>query len=82
MLNAGGVNLGKSELQEVEYGLCQANWSCKFQERPFLGPTVGNNTGGQIRVLNLSMCTWYQSGAVLCPEGKRHPGKKKELSHS
>ena len=47
VLNAGGVNSGKSELQEPEYGLCQAKWSCKFHERSFLGPTVGDTQVGR-----------------------------------
>jgi carbohydrate-selective porin OprB len=42
MLNVD-VKFGKLELQETESGLHRAIWSCKFQERPFLGSTVGNN---------------------------------------
>jgi len=46
VLNAD-VNFGKLELEETKYGLYRDNWSCKFQERPFLGPTVGDTKVGR-----------------------------------
>ena len=46
MLNVD-VSFGKSELQETECSLYRANLSRKFQERPFLGPTVGDTKVGR-----------------------------------
>jgi len=34
----------------------------------------GRYEGGQIVVLNLLMCSWYQSEALLRPEGRLPPG--------
>lgn len=72
MLNAD-VNFGKSELQETECSLYRANLCCKFQWRPFFGKNGGRHEGGQTVVLNLVMCSWYQSEALLCPWGRRPP---------
>jgi len=38
------------------------------------GANSGRYEGGQIVVLNLFMCSWYQSEALLCPGGRRPPG--------
>jgi hypothetical protein len=65
MLNVD-VNFGKSELQETECGLYRNNWSCRFKRTALFRAKSGRYEGGEIVVLKLFMCSWYQRERHCC----------------
>jgi hypothetical protein len=78
MLNAV-VNFDKSVLQETIQTV-PSQLGFEVPRTALLRATCGRNEGGQILVLSLFVCFWYQSKALLRSKGRRSPGTK-QLNH-